>query len=84
MSNSPSRNVVDEAVAGFIAQATRNMVSATSNQTPQQSQQPAFNNQMGFNPMAYNTNGMPMMPPNYPGHFQQQQPYAGRKVDANA
>ena len=75
MSNSPSRNVVDEAVAEMMRAAARNMIGATNNQSAPLQQQQPLHTQMGFTAAPYAMNGMPTMPPNYANQFPQQQQY---------
>ena len=84
MSNSPSRNVVDQAVAGFIEAATRNMTNAPSNQIPSQQQQPSLHTQMGFAAAPYNINGMPNMPSNYASQFPQPPPFPQQQFNTNS
>ena len=83
MSNSPSRNLVDEAVAGFISAAARNMTNATNPFQQQQQQQPVAS-QMGLNGVPFNVNGLPSMPTNYHQQFVPQPPFQQQQFNTQS
>ena len=83
MSNSPSRNAIDEAMATFITAAARNLGNATSTNQPQMPQQVPLQQQMGINAAPFHVNAMPQMPPNYANNFQPQPSFTQQQFNPN-